>query len=718
MNSETRLVMKLYRPNLDVGTKTFIAMSIMFWVPVVVMVLALFYLFHGLITEDVLDSIKLQLKGAKGVYEERVKVMEGVLSQIGDAPVVKKSFVDKDRGALQAFLVDFGKKAPYAEILIAVDENQKVIARRNDKYGDFINIGDVLSKALLSGEIISSTEFMGKEFLLKEDARLAGQAKDTGIVQFVVSPVRYKEKIVGAIVSGILLTGDPWLGNTIYNRFGVEMALFGGEPPESSFLHSTSSLPRSAWVGGQAIPKKLGNEISLGRPYYGTLDTADMGYLVAYEPIKDSRNRIIGAIGVSRPAAEINMTILKTMGKGVAAGAAIGLIIAVIVTIFIYADINRPLNFLVHAMERVGKGEINLSVDLQTGDQFEKLGTGFNHMVLGIRQREDRLKKHNEVVKLLMSTLNLKELLDRMLEIVIGVSESQMGIVYLYEEGGETLIPHVSHGTSSELKTLKKGEGFPGRAALDNKTYILSPPQDEIKEEMEMGFAKIVPAQVAYIPLCYQDKVLGVLVLGSGKKYTAEETQLFDFLANQISIALDNAIMHHKIQELSLTDTLTGLYNRRYLNMRLEEEWARSVRHNKPLSILLSDADNFKMVNDTYGHDKGDEVLKGIARIVKMNVRKEDLAARYGGEEFVIVLVDTKMEDAKKIAEKILDMTRANIFPWMGRAVTLSIGVATYPDVKADSFDALIQTADQAMYKAKVAGKNRVMISGESSGKD
>ena len=710
MAAQKKFEMRLFRPKLGVGTKTLIALSIVFWVPVSVLAVILLYLFQGLLYEEVLDSIKINLKGAREVYEERVRLVKALTLQFASRPDVKEAFVKKDHLRLQTLLLDFGKENPYLDILVGIDDHQRVISRRTNRRGDIISIGDLTSRVLLSGEASGSTELVSKEFLRNEDEELAKQVKDLAIVQFVVSPVRDGEKIAGAVVAGVLISGDPWLGNAVYNRFGVEMAIFAGETPRSFLLHSTASLPRSTWAVGQAIPDRLKEEISFGRPYYGTLNVGGRDHLVAYEPLMDSRNRIIGAIGVSVPAKEINTIVLTNIGKGIFVMAVVGLVISLIVTAFVKADITRPLNLLASAMEAFGRGELDVHVDLKTGDQFEVLGEGFNRMARGIRKREERLKKHNEVARLLMSTLDLKELMERMLNIAVNVTESHMGIVYLSEEDGTKLVPRVIYGTKTELRQLNMGEGYPGRAAMENKKFIIDLPRRAVDEVLELGFVKTPPSEIAYIPLSYQERILGVLVLGSIHRYTEEEINLFDYLANQISIALDNAIMHQRIQELSITDALTGLYNRRYLNARLEEEWARSLRHNQPLSIILSDVDNFKSINDTYGHDKGDEVLKGVAQIIKNNVRKEDLAARYGGEEFVVVLVDTGVEEARLFAERIREIVKSHTYDWMGRGATISVGVATYPKVKTGTYEELIQAADQAMYKAKVSGKDRVIV--------
>lgn len=707
--------MRLIRPKIGVGTKTWLALTMVFWLPVIIMAGMFFYLFQGLLYEEVLGSMKVNLKGAKGVYEERVRIIEGVTAQFSSRPDVEARFFKKESSALQTELINFGRQNPYLDILIAVDESQKVIARRNDKRGDIINIGNTLTKALSSGEAAGSTEIIGAEFMSREDESFTARAKDLGgigVAQVVVSPVVHNGKAVGAVVAGTLLTGDAWLGNTVYNRFGAEMAIFAGESTESLFLHATASLPRATWVMRQLIPAGVKNEIALGKHFYGTVDVAGTEQFVAYEPLLDGRDRIIGAIGVSQPAKSINLITLKTIAKGVAAAAGVGFVLSIIVTVFITTDITRPLGFLVNAMEKFGKGEIDISVDLKTGDQFEKLGEGFNIMASGIRKREERLRKHNEVAKHLMSTLDLRELLERILNIAVSVTESQMGVIYLSEADRTMLVPHVIYGTKAKLETLAMGEGYPGKAAADNKTFIINPAQGQTAEVLELGFAQSPPVEAAYVPLCYQSNVLGVLVLGSVKKYTDEEKTLFDYLAGQISIALDNAIMHQKIQELSITDGLTGLYNRRYLNNRLDEEWSRSLRNNQPISMLLFDVDNFKSVNDTYGHDKGDEVLKAIGKVLRANTRKEDMAARYGGEEFVILLIGTGGEDARVMAEKTRSLIKGQVHEWMGRSATVSIGVATFPGIKAAKYEDLVQAADQAMYKAKVSGKDRVVVFG------
>lgn len=707
--------MTLYRPKLGVGTKTLIALSLVFWIPVGALAGMLFYLFQGLMQEQLTDHVRVQLTGALGIYDERESLLEGLLTQVAARPDVQRAFVDTAATPLQTLLLEFGKEYSFVSILAAVDANQRVIARRSGSGGDAISIGDTLSLALTSNIAASSTELVSREFLVREEQELSNLVKDFGVVKFVAVPVRDGDRVVGALVAGMLLSADPWLGNMVYSRFGVELALFAGNPREPMFLHATTSLPRSVWALGQVLPAGIREEIELGRAYAGVLEMAGLPITAAFEPLKDSRNRIIGAVGISTSFKPVGSAVLEAIGRGIAVTALIGLAIALLSTFFVHYDITRPLHMLTEAMRRFGEGELGTAVVLKTGDQLEELGDGFNVMAEGIRQREERFKKHNEVAKLFMSTMDMDELLDKTLRIVVSVSESQMGILYLWEQEGACLMPRAQYGISTQLMPLALGEGFPGLAAKDRRRLTIHPAESGATEvTIELGFGKTMPREAVYIPLIYQDETLGVLVLGSTRHYREDDAQLFDFLADQISMALDNARMHQRIQELSITDGLTGLYNRRFLNTRMEQEWSRAQRQKQPLSILLSDIDNFKSINDNYGHDKGDAVLRTVAGVFKGKTRREDIVARYGGEEFVVVLINTGAEEARQMAERICEAARSETYPWMDRGATLSIGVATFPSADVNNYEELLQAADQAMYSAKMSGKDRVVMHEDS----
>jgi diguanylate cyclase (GGDEF)-like protein len=163
------------------------------------------------------------------------------------------------------------------------------------------------------------------------------------------------------------------------------------------------------------------------------------------------------------------------------------------------------------------------------------------------------------------------------------------------------------------------------------------------------------------------------------------------------------------LERLSTSDSLTGLYNRRYLTHRLSEELLRSYRHKGAFSILMADVDEFKKYNDAFGHPAGDEVLKKVASILLSSTRSEDCTARYGGEEFAVLLTGTTGEVANEVAERIRARVESNQFA--GRKITLSIGIAEFPN-HGETAEEVIANADEALYAAKRAGRNRVMRAG------
>lgn len=164
------------------------------------------------------------------------------------------------------------------------------------------------------------------------------------------------------------------------------------------------------------------------------------------------------------------------------------------------------------------------------------------------------------------------------------------------------------------------------------------------------------------------------------------------------------------LKDLSNTDPLTHLHNRRYLMEALEREFQRASRKRDGLSLVLLDIDHFKKVNDTYGHQEGDNVLVAVASLMQKMVRRYDVAARYGGEEFVVVLPETSLHPALQFAERcrvaVQDISFAGALK--GLTITVSLGVASYPSGKVDCVDSLFRQADEALYRAKQGGRNRV----------
>jgi diguanylate cyclase (GGDEF)-like protein len=215
------------------------------------------------------------------------------------------------------------------------------------------------------------------------------------------------------------------------------------------------------------------------------------------------------------------------------------------------------------------------------------------------------------------------------------------------------------------------------------------------------------------VPLLVRDDTLGVIRLNSGQPetYQSYDQDVLTTIANQTAMALENALMVQQIREMSIRDGLTGLYNHRYFQEKLNEEMVKAGRYNKDLSLLLLDVDHFKKFNDTYGHQEGDKVLRIVSEVVQSTVRtKVDTACRYGGEEFAVILPESDVNVGKDLAERIRKNIASYIFENTGKNVyhvTVSIGLACYP-FDGDDPKKLIHSSDQALYAAKSAGRNCV----------
>ncbi|PRP98588.1 substrate-binding and GGDEF domain-containing protein [Enhygromyxa salina] len=212
-------------------------------------------------------------------------------------------------------------------------------------------------------------------------------------------------------------------------------------------------------------------------------------------------------------------------------------------------------------------------------------------------------------------------------------------------------------------------------------------------------------------PLGFRGERLGIGLF----EYGSYDSILVGELRQAISSSVKGALLaraleeaKRKVEALAVTDPLTGLYNRRHLSVRLREEYARANRHQRPLSVIMVDLDGFKQINDEYGHDEGDKVLKRVAGILGGKVRAVDTVARFGGDEFVIVLSEASKEIAEKVGQRILDKMEGDLDAHGVVSASLGIATNTFGDNPTTDEEQLIRQADHAMFSAKRSGKNRV----------
>ena len=225
---------------------------------------------------------------------------------------------------------------------------------------------------------------------------------------------------------------------------------------------------------------------------------------------------------------------------------------------------------------------------------------------------------------------------------------------------------------------------------------------------------------VAIVPLLRNKRIIGSLNLGScdPARFTPSlGTDFIEHMASIIAICLENVISNEMLKYIGLTDSLTGVYNRRYVDRRLIEEISRARRQDYPISFMYIDIDHFKRVNDTVGHQGGDDVLREVANRIKNELRLSDALARFGGEEFVVLLINADLESAAFVSERIRAGIAASMIDLSGGvkvSITASVGVASLSQTAAGGAvevqaQELIAHADEALYQAKEGGRNRVI---------
>ena len=321
------------------------------------------------------------------------------------------------------------------------------------------------------------------------------------------------------------------------------------------------------------------------------------------------------------------------------------------------------------------------------------------------------------------ATLDPSEVLSTIVSKVAGITEAvRCSIVLIAKEDEAYVLASHEDPSVKELRIdlakypeIKKVVSTKIPLALDDITThpLMSPVKESITDLGGMS--------VLIVPIVFNDEVLGTLFLRTRRKmhgFTKKEVDFCRIVANASFHALRNARLFEKVvkekdylREMAVKDHLTNLYNHNFFYSRLEEEFERAVRYETPLSLIMMDIDNFKQINDTYGHRVGDVVLREISATIRKGVRKTDIVARYGGEEFAVILPHTLQKGAVEEAERLRESIAAAAYAGLvNHKITMSIGVASYPQKGAMNSGDLVNHADDALYKAKWGGKNCVKI--------
>jgi len=286
---------------------------------------------------------------------------------------------------------------------------------------------------------------------------------------------------------------------------------------------------------------------------------------------------------------------------------------------------------------------------------------------------------------------------------ILDESKKEIEAVYLYDREGRS--PSVRIPASQGLSGHIIASGKP----LLIHDYLESEQMQEI-HVIHFGHSDHIRAFIA-VPMILGNKVVGMLSSQSylPHKYTTQDRQMLEVLAAHAAVAIDNSHLFAQIQQLAITDSLTGVYNRRYFFDAAQLEFHRSTRYRRPLSIIMVDLDNYKTINDVHGHLIGDLALKDFSKLLTDHIRETDILGRYGGDEFSILLPETDKNQAMEIAERLKELVSKTqiIIDQTRFYTTISVGVSSIND-RVTNFSQLLLSADMALYDAKKGGRNRV----------
>ncbi len=452
-----------------------------------------------------------------------------------------------------------------------------------------------------------------------------------------------------------------------------------------------SSLPG---VNGATLPSDRG-EVTVGGKEYDSAAFEAPDFLGAKTKVAVLAPKAMETDAVQRG---------RLLAGGILAGF---FVLAFTFAVLVSRSLQRQIDSFLQAARRLGSGDFTIEVPTAGHDEFAALGEEFNKMS---RQLADRLEELNQerarlqeamrrIGQTFASNLDREGLLDIVVKTAVDGVGAGAGRASVRPSASAPLEQVAVAGSSegleeairaAEAKVLETGE--PCEATVDDVSALSHPLRrgDEAK-----------------------GRVSGVVSVARRRRpFTAPERELFDYLAEQAAVSIENVGLHETVERQAVTDELTGLFNRRRFQEAMATEVERSKRFGQPVGLVLLDLDDFKTVNDTYGHQQGDLVLREVARVLRETSREIDEPARYGGEELAVVLPGTDLEGAYNLAERVRAGIEELVLPLLdgdgALRVTASFGVATLPG-SADDMRALVAAADEALYRAKRAGKNRTV---------
>jgi len=438
-------------------------------------------------------------------------------------------------------------------------------------------------------------------------------------------------------------------------------------------------------------------------------------------------DRLYVSVGISRAMVftEADRTLVRNLlSLGLVGAVALG--VAAIVG---HLLIIRRLRDVVRTAELVRAGDLSARAEVDGTDEIAVMGRAFNNMAErlsamvkaeqetreGLAERVNELDHINRLGELLHACFTLQE--------AYAVLERELRELFRGEAGAVFACSASRNLIESVARWGANPQNSAGVFAME-ECWALRSGRAHVVDDTRSGplcthLPSPPPGAYLCTPLVAQGDALGVLHVAffargrlAGVPLTEAKRRLADAVGEQVALGLANVKLREVLRSQSIRDPLTGLFNRRYMEETLEREVRRAQRAVRPMAVLMLDLDHFKRVNDEFGHDAGDALLRELGNLLLRNLRREDVACRYGGEEFVLVLPEASLADGERRAEELRDEIKRLRVSDKGRLlgpITASFGMAAYPE-HGLAGNLLLRAADTALYRAKREGRDRVVI--------
>jgi len=398
------------------------------------------------------------------------------------------------------------------------------------------------------------------------------------------------------------------------------------------------------------------------------------------------------------------------------------------------ANFRRRLGDIVQGAVRLGAGELDYRIEVANQDELSALGQRFNDMAdaiqkvsTGLQAANDKLSRYAGTLRLLGSMAqrlqesgSIEEFAATVQRFAPDILNRRRGALFLANPA-QTLVASAAQWGESLATEMQFGPGECW-ALRRGQPHVYSPADAEVRcthvRAEHRGSYACVPlmGHGVFAGLLYfefEDDPAAAAARASGHLLDEETAAL----SEDVSLALVNFRLRETQRSQSTRDALTSLFNRRYLDEALELEFERANRGRSLLCVIMSDIDHFKLFNDTHGHDCGDVVLQAIAQVLVSHARKGDIVCRYGGEEFTVVMPGATREVAVNRAEMLRQAVKERTITWQGQTldeVTMSFGVASFPE-DGETAREVVKAADEALFRAKAEGRDRVVLGGRST---